>query len=1008
MTFSTRSNFGTGITFAAAAILLCCRISAAGPNLMAIGDYGSVPFKRADGKVSYSGREAIFSFDDERFNFGRVIVRSNQPLSVVKRDLFVGFSGNALRIDTQANASTGGSGAQIQELEIWLRIQGKLQPGFSYEWEFLGGSTSQQESEGFPALIPLMWADGEPIASEVTISTPESEDTDRIQRLLLPHGVVKLKSFEAQTGEAWVVLKPRNFGSGFALVRFSLREVDTQPKSDSQTTMPAPVRYIEIRSGVENQIAAVLERGTELIKRQQNAEHFWPGADAEQSVLITSLATAVLAYQDPNDERVKGALEWLARQPESSQGSATPGNVAANQLPSRGPGGGNTPGWSVLVAATRLNTLATFGGMSKFGAVIQKDAVYLSDAQNDDGGWGQRSRKEAANAAAQTSNNNESIFALLALRAARYAGAEPEKQVWKKALQYWTEAQLYDGGFNQKLSRYGGVGLPPTAAYTATGTAGLIAALDMNACFGSKRCNTFLADAAQLRAITRGLDWLNQNFQRGTEVAGDIDQSIDPLLGSERLRYLASISGMTEFNGKNSFEEEAKELLAHYDQASGMFGIRGPNNSFREAPSLRRTAECLHVLIAGVAPTICQRIIVGDADNNHAQLRMDMDHATDFIALKRGKPFNWRRASVHDDVRRLAEVPITLLNFISNAEFGDGDWAKIKEYCLSGGTVVVNVSDDNQRSAVAAAIQKAFPENTLGDVPSDAPVFGSGSSSDPVPGLKSLSNGFRMFLFLAPKDWSCSWHMNQVAESKESFTFMNALIDYVTDGMPLRSSFAPSTYAVTSSPARTMKARRSQIGSKVTAYPNLISTMDRLMQANFRTKVAEVESASEADLTWINVAGDAAPTPSEKEALVSALHSDKFVLIDVVSGNEKWDQAFRAVLQQSDPNVRLERLRRNDPLFTGEVPGTLGFDATRVRFRKALQTRLASEGRCDLWAIIRGGKPIGVYSTYDLSSGIGYNIFPGCRGIVPEDARALAMNAFLTAYEWKNRAHPPT
>jgi len=976
-------------------------VALAGPNLMAIGDYGGMPFKRAEGKVSFSGREAIFSFDDEKFNFGRVIVRSNQALSVVRRDLFVGFSGNALRIDTQAGP-TGGGGSQIQELEIWLRIQGKLRPGFSYEWEFEGGSTSQPETEGFPALIPLMWADGAPIASEVTIATPEPEDTDRIQRLLLPHGIVKLESFDSQTGEAWVVLKPKNFGTGFGVRRFTLREVETDPKSDSKSAMPAPVRYIEIRSAVEDQIAAALERGTEIIKRQQNAEHSWPGTDADQSVLITSLAASVLAYQDPTDERVKGALDWLSQQSTSPQGTQPAGRgataIAVNSPQSN---------WGVNTTAQRLITLSTFGGMAKFGSVIQKDVIFLSEAQNDDGGWGLRSRRDAANAAAQTSDHNQSIFALLALRAARYAGAEVEKQVWKKSLRYWTEAQIYDGGYNQKLPRYGGVGLPPTSAYTATGVTGLLAGLDMNACFGSRRCNTYLAEAPQLRAIDRGLDWLNHNFQRGTEVAGDIDASLDPLIGLERLRYLASVSGLTDFNDKNSFEEEAKELLTHYDPATGMFGIRGPNNSFREAPSLRRTAGCLNVLISGGAPTICQRIVVGDTEKDHAQFRTDVEHLTDYISLQRGKPYNWRRASLKDDERRLVKVPLTLLNFIGPADLTDAEWTKIREYCFAGGSVVVNVSEDDLRPRVAAAIQKAFPEYSLTEVPSDAPVLSAESDKLPVPGLKALGNGFRLFLFLAPKDWSCAWHMNQVSEDKESFAFMNSLLTYASDGMPLRSTFAPSTYAVSSAPARTMKAQQIQMGSKIPAYPNLLSTMDRLMQANFRTKVATVKSPPEADLVWVNVAGDAAPTSTEKDALAAALHSDKFVLIDVISGNEKWDHGFRDILKQCDSDIRLERLRRSDPLFTGDVPGTIGFDATRVGFRKALQSRLATEGRCDLWAIIRGGKPVGVYSTYDLSSGIGYNLYPGCRGVVPEDARSLAMNAFLAAYEWKTRAHPP-
>ena len=77
------------------------RPAPARPNLMAIGDYGDVLFKRALGRDSLAGNEIIFEFDDPALDFGRVVVRSRQPKSLVRRDLFVGFNGSALVVDTQ-------------------------------------------------------------------------------------------------------------------------------------------------------------------------------------------------------------------------------------------------------------------------------------------------------------------------------------------------------------------------------------------------------------------------------------------------------------------------------------------------------------------------------------------------------------------------------------------------------------------------------------------------------------------------------------------------------------------------------------------------------------------------------------------------------------------------------------------------------------------------------------------------------------------------------------------
>src|SRR3990167_8531365 len=100
-------------------VLILCSPTWAGPNLLAIGNFGEVPFKRAEGRDSFSGKEIIYSFDDPEFDFGRVIVRSNQPKVLVRRDLFVGFTGNDLTVNLQAQPQGGrssGGSVQLQEL----------------------------------------------------------------------------------------------------------------------------------------------------------------------------------------------------------------------------------------------------------------------------------------------------------------------------------------------------------------------------------------------------------------------------------------------------------------------------------------------------------------------------------------------------------------------------------------------------------------------------------------------------------------------------------------------------------------------------------------------------------------------------------------------------------------------------------------------------------------------------------------------------------------------------
>lgn len=964
----------------------------AGPNLVALGNYSDVPYKRAEGRDSFSGNEIVYTFEDPEFDFGRVVVRTTQPKSVARRDLFVGFTGSDLLVHTQppspgGRAAGGGGNVQIQELELWLRINGRLRPGATYEWEFEGVAGQEVIENGIPALIPAIWADGEQIGAEVAIKSPDPKDDDKIQRLLIPHGVVTLKQFEKQTGGAWIVLKPTNYGPFFGVQRFSFREVDA---ASVDSAMPVPIRYIPIRNVLEDEIGAVLQRGTEALKRAKDQEGTWgAGTDLEQRVRVTAAVAGALAELDPSSDDVKQAMQWLAKQ------TAPRGQF-----------------WKLDTLLERLTLLSRFGGISEFGPVIQGDIQTLVAAQLPDGGWTDSTSPAPAGAAVGVSSNHiSSINALLALREARFAGAEPEKPAWKRAMQYWTDAQLYDSGFSNKIERYGGVGLPSTSVFTAIGTTALLTCVDMSAGVGNKRCGAYLASAEQLRGASKALEWLNNNFQDELQDYRILDPRFNPFAEPQAMVLLGSACGIAHFNEKNHFQEGAEELLRHFDRDTGLFGVRGPGEPgaqpFTEAPNLSRTTSALYTLGAGAAPTVCQRIIVGDAENHWGEFRGDVQHVVRYLASKRGRPFNWRRTTIDREVRELVEVPITILNVLGPFQWSKEQWNKLREYCLAGGSLVIDISEDAevQRAAVNAALQETFPEYVLADLPADAALL-SVEKDDraDVSGMKALSNGFRWFLFLPKESWSCQWHLHQVGEHRPAFAFMNNLLTYATDGTPPRSSFAASTYAIASVPSKSMTAKRLQIGSALPAYPNLISTMDRLMRSNYRVEVVEPTDAKDADLVWVNVTGSDPPSASDILALTGALKSGKFLLIDVVSGNKDWDEGFRATLKGLTPGITLEALRRIDPVFTGEIPGTQGFDVVEVGFRKALHTRFAKSGRCDLYAIYLQGKQVGVFSAHDLSSGIGYHYFPGCRGIAPQPAREIAMNAFLIAYANKIQA----
>ncbi|MCZ6772488.1 MAG: hypothetical protein O7G83_11000, partial [Proteobacteria bacterium] len=213
--------------------------SQAGPNLIAIGYYDEIAYHRATGRDSFSGGEIVYRFTDPEFDFGRIVVRSRDPLSVVRRDLFVGYDGDGLIVDTRQRRQ-GGRSTRIESLEVWLRVRGEIRSQRRYRWtiEVSGGSDPLQR--GLQAVIPAMWVDGEPVAAEITVHNPEVHDDDRIQRMSIPSGTVKTPSFEGQSGAAWIVLKPTNFGNYFRVKRISFREVEDSKAIIAKSDMPVP------------------------------------------------------------------------------------------------------------------------------------------------------------------------------------------------------------------------------------------------------------------------------------------------------------------------------------------------------------------------------------------------------------------------------------------------------------------------------------------------------------------------------------------------------------------------------------------------------------------------------------------------------------------------------------------------------------------------------------------------------------------------------------------------
>lgn len=952
--------------------MLAAPFAAASPNLMAIGDYTEIPFARAEGRASVSGGEAVFSFDDPRLDFGRVVARSKVPLSVLRRDLFVGFSGEGLVVSLRAPGRSS-SQVRVDELEIWLRIAGQLRPGV-YEWEFDGSGESEMQS-GLEAAVPILWADGDQRGTRITITTPPP-DTESIRRMVVPTGQVRIEPFEKQTGAAWIVLLPQAFGNSFTLRRFSFREVTPHERYKSAIDMPTPVRYIPIRSRLQGRTDASTNAARRAILAERETNGSWSVGGGVNDIVATAWAALAVAPGAEDPKIVEDAIDWLAER----------------EFDPKDP-------WPTADTAARLYAMSRLAPLERYRQVIHTDIEALVDAQLDDGGWAAtRGKLELGLGNTATSDHHHSFLAMRALREAGLAGADVDERMLRNALQYWTDSQSLRGGYRSRLQRYGVSGAS-TVTYTAIGASSMLTALDLASSVGRSRCTTFLASSSQLNAVDAARDWLREG--RGGEFSdvASLRSASDPYLRTQALRMFSEATGITDLPEHTIFEDAASELLDQFDEQRSMFGLREPSG-WADDPGVLRSAQAVATLEAWSAPTVLQRLVVGDREKEWRAYSGDMQHAARFLSLSRSRILNWRRANISDTTERLAEVPILVVHVVGTFEWTDAQWRSLREYCLAGGIALLDIAEgaEGARTIVDSGLGIAFPEYRLTEVAASDPLL-TVRHDLPRTKLKSVGNGFRHFALVTQEPVSCALQRYSLRRDKNEFELIDNLLSYITDDTELRSSFAASPVVEGARPTHAISAYRLEVGGDVPAWPELLDQFDALMRATYRTQVRTASSMSSADLLWITVTGERRLTDAEKREVKRAIDSGAFLLVDVAAGHEGAAEMFRAAIRSIDSNVSVTHLHRDHAMFTGRIEGTTGYDLTQAALRPALHNRLGPQGRCDLDGILVGNKFRGVFSSFDLAAGLGHHLFPGCRGPMPESARRFAIHAGLLALQ---------
>lgn len=981
----------------AALVLASAAIPAsAGPNLVAVGSF-DLPQAGAEVNESLTGEEIYYTFSGEH-DFGRVVVRTSEHHSVVRRDnsVKVYYSGTHLVVNLEDLRG------RDRQVTVWFRLDGHIRPGRTYEYVFDMAMIDESRPGGIPAVIPAIWLDGELTGTEVTLTTPilGEKAAKRMQRGLLTRGKVTIPDYDRRTGGAWILMEiPPDVPKGMGFRWVSFREIDDELLAGDEPEMPTPVRYIHLRSPIAGRVDRVMEFSARALAVEQNEDGSWgPDNDAAEQAVITSLvATSLTEWKqdtrttDDSDE-IRRRLDAVARLKRARR------FLADLRLYEDEKTGDPAELTTTLSVAARLMCLARSPDPQQYRRTMSSDVSWLVQAQMKDGGWTTFNPEiERGESHLVHSDNLSTEQAVTALREAHFSGVTCKRSVWRNAAKYSIMAQSIDGGFREKADQYGGLGKATNVLQTAGGLSVLLTALDLGYGALGTSCTSYMANGQLRSAIDEAIEWMDANY--GEDVFYKDVGGFDPLEGANpyyvslAMQQLDVSSGIRRFNDKDHFTEQAELLLqpGRFDPATGLF-----------QGDLNLTAMALRTLSGGAAPTVLQRIVAGDVRG--AQHSADAHHLSRYLMAARQEPLNWRRTTIDRPIRDLLTVPVTLVKIVGEFDWSQAEWHKLREYCFGGGSIILDVVTKDAtleaqlHDQLTVALQATFPEYTLRPLSSDSPLFASERPLGPVPSARVLGNGFRDFLFIPDQNWSCAWHLNQTRDESTLFEFIDRLVEFTVGEEELRSTFDPPTYEIGARPDREVKVAFLETGSTIPAYPDAGQALNRLMQANYRVEVGPATSGDEgAVMMWVSATGAQPMSDSVRQRIQRHIQRGGLLFADVVSGHANWGEQLSADLLRVDRSLSLAPLRQSHPLLTGEISGSQGFDVRNPLLRAALRTRFTDRGRCDFFALLRNDQMVGVITHTDVISGLGYTLFPDCRGPMPDDARKLAMNAMLLA-----------
>jgi hypothetical protein len=363
---------------------------------------------------------------------------------------------------------------------------------------------------------------------------------------------------------------------------------------------------------------------------------------------------------------------------------------------------------------------------------------------------------------------------------------------------------------------------------------------------------------------------------------------------------------------------------------------------------------------------------------------------------------NWQIASIDATPAELREAP--LLYVASDVEFrpSQEQIARLKGYIEEGGLLVC-VNEGNAQTftrSIEALGQVMFPDYAFRDLPLNHLAYTANFQAPRTTGMiRGLSNGVRELMILYPSgDWTWKWHSTGGGFDPRNTPYASLanLWLYATDRANPR--FKGEDAWVDRNPGvqaqRTATIARIRHDGNWDPEPGGWARLSNVMHNFDQTDLSlqPVAAAPQgATLAHLTATGSVKLDPAQLDALRKYTQAGGLVLMDAAGGSPEAAASFEVLLKQLYPDVGIQSLPLDHPIYVSEVTG--GNPIKEVKYRRSPNLQPVRIPR--LRGATSGGKLVAILSSEDLSGGlVGYTT-AGLVGYVPASATDIVRNIIL-------------